>query len=288
MPAVPVWTDRFDLTNPYSGTLTFNVQTADGLFLLDQDACDFQIGVRATKFHVPQADGDILPDRFLSGTEMPLTIQLWEQERQPACGEVLVAMLDLLSGSLRSLLNAGDNEGRLAWEIAGGATRMLDDLRLFVYPSFKAGSGVNPIVTVTVDSKYPYAQDLTQTRTGIADAATVTITNGGNADYFPVFQVNRLNGATSGTPVSSFLLENLTTGQQIDWDASQPGGSVIPGGSYGEISTFDNTFYLNGDSSNEQAGILQLDTEYFVLVPGANDITINGCATDVLHQAAWG
>ncbi len=289
MPPVAAWSPPyvFTLTNPYNGSMTFNEQTDFGLYLLREERCSFDIDVRATKSHIPQADGDILHRPFLTGSEVVLVIELWEDEDNVACDELLQVMADNLSGALRSLLNAGDNEGRLAWEVAGGNERMLDDVRLFKYAKYVHGVA-EPTFTVTLDSKYPYAQDLTQTRTGIEDGDIVTITNDGTAEYFPVFQVNRLDGVTSGSPVSAFVIENLTTGQQIVWDESYPGASPIPGGSYAEIATFDNTIYLNGDSTNEKAGIGQLDSEYFPLVPGDNDIAIEGCDMDVLHQAAWG
>lgn len=287
MPAVADWSgSQFDLTNPYNGTLSFNVQTASGLYLFDQAGCSLDFEVRSTKSNVPQANGSILHHRFLTGAVMPLTIQLWEEPDKVACGEVLQNMLDELSGALRSLLNAGDNEGRIAWEVAGGDERMLDDVRLLVYPSYQMG-GLG-VVTVTLDSRYPYAQDLVQTRTGIANGATVTITNTGTADYDPVFQVNRLNGVTAATAVNAFTIENLTTGLQFDYTDALPGAVPISaGGNYAEIDVFGNTIYLNGDGANLKAGVLELDSEYFPLQIGANNIKITGCDTDVLHAPAW-
>ena len=247
MPAVPSWDapTQFDLTNPYNGSMSFNVQTASGIYLLVNDGCDFQESVRSTTDNVPQSDGAILHHRFLTGTQMPLKIGLFDTEDNIACDNLLAEMLDNLSGAFRSLLNAGDNEGRLAWEVAGKNERMLDDIRLLVYPSFIPGPP--PIFTVTIDSQYPYAQDLNPQSTSIADGATSTLSNTGSADYFPVFQVQ---GATSG-----FTLENLTTGIQFVYDASLPGAVSIGGGDYGEIDTFRNTIFLNGDGANLKAEI---------------------------------
>jgi len=87
------------LTSP-AGTLLLNQEVANlGAFFLDGDGCKFNIGVRSTKDHVPQADGDILHHRFLTGTEMPLKIQLWEsaERNKVACDALLELMLDTLT-----------------------------------------------------------------------------------------------------------------------------------------------------------------------------------------------
>jgi hypothetical protein len=229
MPAVPNWSapTQFDLTNPYNTSMSFNVQTADGIYLLDQSQCSFDITVRSTTDNIPQADGYIPHHRFLTGVQMPLAIWLMETPESPACDELLVTMLDNVSGAFRSLLNAGDNEGRLAWEVAGQNERMLDDIRLLVYPTFEMDT--KGVVTVTIDSRYPYAQDLTQTRTGIEDGDTATLTNSGSADYLPVFQVNRLNGVTGSGSVPSFTIENITTGIQLEYNDGLPGAIAITG-----------------------------------------------------------
>lgn len=300
MGAVPSWAPQaFALTNPYTASrqvdprIFFNVlgsiSPEVGYYSLRGDACSIGPSVRSTTDNVPQADGSIMHHRFLTGAQIQLTIELWEKGGSPgivACDSVLRAMLDDLMGAFRSLLNAGDNAGRLAWEVSGGATRMLDDVRLLIYPTFNTSPG-DPLVTVTIDSKYPYALDLEQTRTGIEDGVPFTITNGGTSMMLPVFQVNRLDGVTSGSPVSSFTLSNNTTGIQFAFDSALPGASAIPAGAYGEVSCFDNTFFKNGDETNESPGILMLDSDYFALEPGDNEIQIDGCDTDVLWQNAW-
>lgn len=297
MPSIPSWAPEvFTLINPYSGSMYFNYDDGRGLFLLRGTECSIEQAVRATTDNVPQADGSILHHRFLTGTKIGLVIELWDDStgtQQVACDEKLAEMLDLLSGSLRSLLNAGDNEGRLAWLVDGQLTRMLDDVRLLEYPKFLAGVG-EPIVTCVIDSEYPYAQDLTQTLTGCADGANVTVDNTGSADYFPVFQVNRLNGAPAGSsPVSSFTITNYTTGEQFVYDNSFPGAIAIPANRFAEITTFTNTIYQSttatgpGNGRNLKAGVDELNSEYFALRVGSNEIIIDGCDMDILWAPAW-
>ncbi len=194
-------------------------------------------------------------------------------------------MLDNLSGAVRSLLNAGDNAGRLAWQVDGNNDRMLDDIRLSVYPVFTPGPP--PTVTFTIDSQYPYAEDLTQTRTGLADGATVTIHNGGTAEFLPVFQANRLNGVTGGSNVTDFTITNAATGEQFFYSSSLPGGAPILAGHYGEIDSFEETIFEDGSGADLDAGVDELYSLYPRLVPGDNDITVDGCDADILWQAAW-
>lgn len=282
MPAVSDWNppNKFYLTNPFNGSMTFNEQTSSGIYLLDRSGCSFEISVRSTSDNVPQSDGSILHHRFLTGTQMKLAFVLGETTEIPACDETLGLMLEELSGAFRSLLNAGDNEGRLAWDIPGGGPiRMLDDVRLLVYPAFDAGGNL-PTVTVTIDSQYPYAQDLTQISTPIANGANANLDNDGTANYFPVFQVH---GATS-----AFTLENTTTGEQFVYDANLPGAVSIGGGDYAEIDTFRNTVFLNGNGANLKAGVDQLNSEYWDLRTGINNVAITGASVDVLWAPAYG
>lgn len=277
--AVPDWTVQFDLTNPYSGTLSLNQETPTGYYQLDQEGCSLDFDVRSTKDNVPQANGSKLHHRFLTGAEMPLTVQLWETDDQVACDELLASMLDRLIGSVRSLLNSGDNEGRIAWPVAGNNQRMLDDVRMLVYPKFVM-RGATPIVTFTLDSEYPYAQDLNQTLTTILDGATDTLSNTGSADYQPVFKVYG--------PTSAFTLTNLTTGIDFTYDAGLPGAVAIGGGNYAEIDTTRDTIFLNGSGANLKAGVDELASDYWALIVGDNDVTITGADVDVLWAPAWG
>ncbi len=290
MPAVPSWApQQFDLTNPYSGTLTFNVPTVTGLlYSLDQDACQFNITVRSTKSDVPQSDGSILHHRFLTGSEMILSVKLWTEDQKPACDADLAEMLDTLTGSLRSLLNAGDNQGRLAWEVEGGNERMLDDCRLLVYPTFVNQGGINPVVIATIDSEFPYAQDLNQNSTAVTSGGTQALANTGSAAYYPVFRV--------AGPTSAFTITVVSPTQttQFVYDSSLPGAAAIAGGNCAEINCFRNTIFLDigctgaGDDADLAAGIDELNSDYPVLDVGTNQVSITGANMTVLWAPAWG
>lgn len=300
MPPVPDWTKEFRLTNPYTTAragdwLKFNTQTESGIYLLDQKACAANFDVRSTKLDVPQGDGAILPERFVTGAVIDLNVQLWGSDSKPACDAVLETMLDDLTGAVRSLLNAGDNQGRLAWEVAAGASRMVDDVRMLTYPRFTM-DGPTPVVVFTLDSRFPYAVTEADTTTNCLDGDEVIITNAGTADYYPVFMVNRTwNGVSwdvGTSAVDSFTIQNLTTGLDFNFDDSLPGGPEISADHFAEINCFTNTIYemdvAADPGTNLKASVVQLTSEYIPLVMGSNVFKITGADMAVLWANAYG
>lgn len=279
------WTVPFDLTSAvYSATLlpinqltTFASGT--GIYLLRQDGCSLNASVRATKDNVPQADGSILHCRFLTGMEMNLAVQMWESTDYPACDALLQDMTDELMGYLYGLLNAGDNEGRISWTPAGQSVRMLDDIRLFTYPSESFPGGVNELA-FTLDCALPYAENLTQLSPSIPGA----VVNSGNRPTYPVWKIYG--------PYTSFTLTNTTTNESFSYNGALPGAMSITGGDYIEINTFNNTAYRNGNQQNVKPGIDMLASDFFSINPGSNTITLAysggvGGASVGLINAAW-
>lgn len=283
--AVPVWSAPylFTLTTPWGdGSLVMNDQSSDdGWYLLDQKACSFNPAVRSTSQNVPQQSGSILHRRFVTGASITLAIQLWESQDKPACDSLLKHMLDKVTGSFLALLNAGDNDGRLAWEIpqdsgtSAQSQRMLDDARLLVYPKHVVTDAVD-VVLVTIDSKYPYAEDLTQRTAHVADGGSVTLDNVGTSDFFPVFQVD-------SCPTGVFILENVTTGEKVVYS-----GTAIGGADYAELDSFSDTIFLNGDSTDLLDQVDIPSSLWPIMVTGANEFTISGADMDILYQPAWG
>jgi hypothetical protein len=290
---VPIadWTVPFELTSaPYAGatrlpintTTTFNSGT--GIYLLDSSNCSLTNVVRQTKDYVPQEDGAILHRRFTGGMEMALSIQFWQDTNHIACDELLQEMMDDLMGYLYGLINAGDNQGRIAWTPDGDSSpistwRMLDDIRLLSYPEGSQQAG-NPFeLKVTIDCELPYAEDLSEVTTAPNTFPTLpaTVTNYGNRPTYPVFQVYG----------SSWTIVNTTTSKSIIF--SDAGLPTPVGGGYVEINTFRNTAFLNGNGANMLPGIDVQNSEFFTLIPGANAINPvgAGAASLVKVNGAW-
>jgi len=284
------WTVPFLLTSAdYSGSkLEINTQTANGLYLLRPEGCSLNNQVRSSKEMVPQEDGAILHRRFAAGMEMTLAIQLWESRDQIACDSLLQEMLDTLMGYLYGLLNAGDNEGRVEWlpdgfSSAASQYRMLDDIRLASYPVESQQPGSPYEITVTVDCELPYAEDLSEVSVSLSGGSG-TVTNYGNRPLFPVWKI--------AGPFTAVTITNTTPDPDVyfSWNSTLPGSaSALDDDDYLEIDTFRNTVtkFKNGLPSscaftptaatlyNGAAGIDMLNSEFFLLAPGANAITVN-------------
>lgn len=276
------WNNSMAIVSPYD-TIDLNVLTDDGLFLVDTAASQVRVGVRAVVDDVSQGDGTVRHRRYLTGVEMLLAILLFEDEEQIACGTLRREMHDRLMGVQRSLLRAGDNQGRVLWTPDGADVRMLDDVQLREYALTSLEPRRAPTVTFLVDSPYPYAIDFTQTEPVIDGAGSLT--NNGNADFWPVIKVYG--------PASAFTLTNLSALDalgnplQIVYDASLPGGVPIGGGGeYAEIDTFRNTIYLNGDQANLKGGLDVLASDFWPVKPGVNSI-VTDAESHFLLNDAW-
>lgn len=280
---VPDWNDPFTLQSPLGSIDLNDPLGADGYFVLNREACEVGPTVRSEVDDVPQGDGSIPHDRWFTGTQMTLAIQLWQDANQPACNEQLTAMYDLLMMHQRALKNAGDNEGRVLWTPEGANRRMLDDVRLLEYARLTYDDGV-PQVTFTVDTAFPYAIDLTEQNDDATDSVPITIINPGTADVWPVFVVD---GTTS-----YFEITHDEFGLIFIYDATLPGGASIGPGNIAEVNTFKNTVYLGigglpGNDDNLKAGIDVQASDFFPLGVGTNTIMIVGSNMTVKWNPAW-
>lgn len=258
-----------------------------GIYILRPDGCSLRTSVRSTKEDIPQADGSILHTRYLTGMEMTLAVQLWENEELPACNEVAQEMLDTFMGYMYGLLNAGDNEGRIVWTPDGENDRMLDDIRLFSYPEESLTDGGILELTTTIDTRFPYSMDETELQVTL-DASEVVL-NAGNRPTYPVFKI-------SG-PFTGFTMVNTTTGQQMVYDGTRLGAAAVAAGDFIEFDMLRNTAYLGtypgaGDQDNMKPGIDPINSEFFPLAVGPNTITLTrteGGAIGgfALVNAAW-
>lgn len=276
------WSVPFRLVSAL-GTLLINTEETIGtagtfLYLLDKTKCRAAPQLRVNRDNIPQADGSILHTSFKTGYVMTLGIEFWKDRENVACDCDLRMMMDHLMAHVDALLN---EDGRVYWQPSCyGDERMLINLRLadggWPEPFYETSvTGV----TMILNSPFPYALDSTELDTALPDSSTVSVFNDGTTPYWPVFQID---GA-----FSTFLLSNLTTGQQIEYDSSNPGGAAVGGGDYAEIITFRNTIYLNGNSSNLKPGIDPETTVFFPLVPGENQIILTGASGTLKSNNSW-
>ncbi len=268
------WSDLTKLTTP-SSTLNLNTSSGDRYLTLN-DRCDSGADLRTTFDNIPESDGQLNHRQYLTGYNMRLALALWV-DTEPACGQDAWQMLDALALHIDELRNP-TADTRIVWHPDGLAERMIDQIVLLEKPVVTVEPGGSEgIVTVTfgVVSPFPYEMsEQQQTPNSIAASATETLTNTGTTRFWPVFKVN---GATS-----AFTISNAATGEEIVYD-----GTAIGGGDYAEIDCFRGTVYLNGDEANLLNGIDFLNTDFFALVPGDNDVTITGAGCDVLWNDAF-
>lgn len=258
------------------GDLTFNATSGDR-YLLDELACDMWQDVRPgpDRPNVPQEDGGLIEEGFVTGTRLNLKVRLWEDE-EPACGADLTRMVDTLMKHAQSMVKAAW-AGRYLWTPAGDDRRLLDYMQMRERVQFEWGER-EVAASLRFLSPFPYAIDFTQTLTTITGSSVLN--NVGNTTMFPVFKVYG--------PAATFTLSNDTTDLAIVYDDTLPGAAAIAGGDYVEIDTFRNTAYLNGDEDNMKPGIDVTLSDFWGLVPGNNVVSITTAPrVDVLWQAAW-
>jgi hypothetical protein len=298
-----------------------------GYYMLDRTKCQAGAARRITRNNLAQADGEIKHRKFKSGYVIELNMQLWERvgsEGAPACAGVLRKMGDVLGEYLEAMAN---DDGQLLWfpsTWVGDPTpnpRILDQCRS-MGPSGNDSSGSNfvsvvveedpegPLVNVTFAllSPLPYLTDFMNYPTTPDETTTfttnVTITNEGNAAYSPLIRVHGAGAGPCPNPnmgcTDGFSLANLSVLDEIGnpltivWDDTLPGGLAIPSGWYAEIDTFTNVVTRKNNSGSIDNGKPSIDptkTDYFQLMPGANDLQIVWYgppgSVDVLWRNAW-
>jgi hypothetical protein len=270
------WQQSARIQSSY-GTLNFNDDSGTTLYLLDPQRCVARRNLRVTADPVPQGDGEILHARFADGVEFDITLTLWTDRNSPACDDDARLMEEALHKHLQAILNGS---GRWFWQPTGyGDERMMDEARwLAPLVSTMGNEGIWEL-TFSIDSPFPYIIDATQTTESLSNAIADTLTNTGNAPFWPVIRVLG--------PASAFTIENQDNGMMIDYDPTLPGGQNISVGDYAEIDTFRNTIYLNGDEDNLKAGIAVTNTDFWSLSPGTTNVIITGADANFLLNDAW-
>ena len=268
------WSKLNTLTTPIAN-LTLN-GTSGYQYLIMNERCDGGADVRVTFDNIPESDGQLNHRQYLTGYKMRLALALWE-DGDPACGQAAQEMLDTLGMHIDALRNP-TGVTRIIWTPEGLASRMINDIVLMEKPvATVEPNGAEGIVTVTfgVVSPFPYEMSEAEaTPNSITDGGSSALVNLGSTRFWPVFKVY---GSTS-----AFTITNTTTGLTIVYS-----GTAIGGGDYVEIDTFRGTVYLNGSGANRLASIDFINTDFFPLEPGTNNVSITGANCDVLWNSAW-
>lgn len=305
------WDVPFLLSTP-QGQLPINQQallnsSPLGYYMLDPSLCSTGTARRVTRTNIAQADGEITHRKFKTGYIMELTMQLWQDpvHELPACGYVLREMIDLLMLHLNSIENA---DGRIQWTPSANPPlsipdRMLDKARI-LGPSGQGQTGFVSVVaqkeagneitqlTFALISPYPYALDTPGIVTPLGGSALVTVTNDGNSEVYPVFNVS---GATGGFSITNFSnLDEQGNPKKIVYSDTFPGAEAISFTEFAQIECFRNTAYLGilptsnpADLDNLKPGIDVPNSDFFTLVPGVNHIELVGASGEMLWQPAW-
>lgn len=274
------WGVPFTLLTPY-GTLLIN--QVDGLgnavfprYMLVPADCSAGWQSRVVRNDVPGGDGSILGKGFASGVETVLAIEPWEEEDQPACDELLTDMMDELRGHVWATLKDVNGASRLMWTPTGKPVRMVDDVQLGPIEPQKIIDNVRTRLTFTLDSPFPYTMLLTQTEE-VIDTTSAVITMTGTAWFMPVLKVYG--------PFTTFAITHDDLDVTIQYDDARPGAPTIGGGDYLEIDSFRNTAFKNGNGADGMPGINLTTSDFFPLLPGANNITTDVEAHFLVNQA---
>lgn len=291
------WSVPMTIVSPYA-TLALNTVLPLGgrdnafFFMVRPDGYQIVPGkFRSVVDSVSQADGSSLEPPFIDGLVATVKVSYWTEvrgstsaERAPACGDDLRLMNEMLMGVLNSLrvwTTDPNNDQRYLWTPTGaGDQRMLTNVLLTgQWPTPDQSNEPEVSMTFQLGTPYPYAIDLTEVDVTIAASATAVVTNAGNAAQQPVMRV--------AGPTSAFTITNVTTGEEIVYDASRPGGAPIAGGHFAEIDTFQGSIFLDGNGADLSAGLNPEETDLFPLQPGSQTIGIDGADLTILTNAAW-
>lgn len=266
------------------GSVVFNVEAAlgsaadGGYLLLDRTACRMGAAARATVEDVPQSDGGIVHPVFVGGYRVTIVVELLKEKisTDPACGALLVQLLDSIMANLNSLRDAGG--GRLLWTPTDHDQRMVDDLWL-VGEADVSWDGPIPKLSFELATPLPYAMVAAEVTTSIDDGASAVLNNTGSAKFWPVVKAYG--------PSAGFTIRNETTGRELVYDSALPGANTLASGHYIEFDFFRNTAFLDGDVALRMAGVDASASDFWPLAIGSNTVSVDGADIDVLWQPAF-
>lgn len=286
------WDIPMELLTPY-GTLPFNDEIGGGntvQLLLDPARCQTSAGIRLTRDPFSQRDGSIVHREFTEGYAVHMAGWIMADQDTPACAadlretwETLQMHLHVLLGNDPGGVLTGDNN-RLIWTPSGtgGVNRLLGDVRLLEEAQTSFDAGITQFA-FALHSRFPYAISITEHTESISQGSSTVLANGGNVPTFPNFKIYG--------PLAGFAqITNETTGQTFVYDTALPGASIIDVGDYGFVGTFAENMYLNGAGLNLKPGIDVEQSDFWPLVPGNNNVSVDGdtgISIDVIWNDAW-
>lgn len=243
--------------------------------------------LRVTRDDLSQADGTSIQPPYISGLVASLFCQLWVAKNgncetpEPACGEDLRLMDELLTLNLNALRNQGatpDGTQRLLWQPTGVmGRRMLTQCLVAEWMDpqpFNSSGGRGMGIAFGLATPFPYAVDEDAVNVTLTDGGgPVLIPNGGNADYSSVITVP---GATA-----AFAITRVDTGDVI----SYIGPDTIPGGQHAEIDFF--TASIAEEGNDRIADLDPTVTTFFPIPPGGCEVEIVGADCTFQTRAAW-
>lgn len=286
-------------------SLHFNTPITDGplgdeglIFQLLPTSYKIVPNLRITDDNISQADGSALWPRWKTGLTATFEFKLMVRQSGgsvdyvPACGHLLQeswAWITYAANQLREFSTDGSLQ-RFLWTPTPptgmpffSTRRMLDEVQLAGWPEL-TWDDLDPVVTFTLITPFPYAIDETQHVTTITDGNAFEFsdfTAQSTSDFQPVYQVFG--------PTTDFTITNSSTGKIIAYDSARPGAIVIPALHYAEIDTFKGTIFMDGDGADLDPGIDPTVTDYFplsCLTPSV--VTMSGAPTmNVLWNNAY-
>jgi hypothetical protein len=292
------WDRPQRIVSPYA-TLDLNTPLAVGstgfAWLFQVMIDNYQIvpaKFRPVSDSLSQADGSSIQPPYIDGLVATLEVAYYmlprgiDSEREPACGDDLRLMDELLMGVLNSLraLPADLTTQQYRWTPTGtgGVERLMNGVMLGSWPAPDFTHGPPEVrVKFELAGPYPYAVDDAPVITSIAAGTSGAVVNGGNSDEMPLI---RAYG-----PTSAFTILQVDTGFEIVYDAGRPGGAAIGGGGdYAEIDCFAGSILLNGNPAADLiAGLDPAHTDLFALLQRSQTIAATGANIDVCHSNAW-
>lgn len=182
---------------------------------------------------------------------------------------------DALKGAVRKCLQL---DGRYFFHPSGGDLRFRTVRQYGPVDISRADNGIAGPRTFsfTLYSEDPHSYKATQDSTDIAAGTSGAVPNAGNVETWPVIKIH---GPIAGAHVT---ITNTDTGFLLEFLSA-----TIASGHYWEVNTFNETIYLDGNSTNELPQLDLSTSDFFSVEAGGSNISADGADITVLSNSAW-